>query len=513
MHQRNPESNIKSIVLSVFASILAMAINYLISFLLTPYITKTLGTEAYGFVTLAKTMANYMIILTTFFNAYSSRFIVVAYHEGRLDKANSYFSTISIVNYLLFFVVCILGSAVIFNLEKLISIPAYLVNDVKLLFILDIVNYMLLTIANVSTVAAYIKNRLYITNTIKLIQYVGEAIVLVLLYSLLSPKVYYVGIALLFSTIIVWILNSIFKHRHVPELAVELKRFSPRAVRDLVGRGMWSAFNQLGNVLNSGLDLLVSNLMLSTVAMGELSIVKTLAAIFSTIPGLICQPFQPALLKYYAEKNTDGVKRTLGIEIKIMGFIAGVLTLGFSVLGRSYYSLWTPNENADLLYKITLITIVGFVFEAISHPLYYAYTLALKNVVVCIVTVTSGFLNVLGMYLLISFTSLELYAVVGTTTVLALITGLIFAPIYSSVCLKAKWNLFYPILFRTLLACSILFFSGWCIFKQINVTGWIPLLSYAFLIIIFSIPVYSILALTRDEWSVLISKVKKQRKS
>lgn len=114
------------------------------------------------------------------------------------------------------------------------------------------------------------------------------------------------------------------------------------AVKELLGRGLWSAFNQIGNLLNTGLDLWVTNLMLDALKMGQLSIVKTVASMCSALPPLITQPFQPTLLKLYADKNKVGVRDTIIFQMKLLGILSGVILAGFSVLGKSYFELWTP---------------------------------------------------------------------------------------------------------------------------------------------------------------------------
>ena len=46
--------------------------------------------------------------------------------------------------------------------------------------------------------------------------------------------------------------------------------FSPAAVKRLVVDGVWTSVNSLGELLNSGLDLLICNLMLYPAAMGAI---------------------------------------------------------------------------------------------------------------------------------------------------------------------------------------------------------------------------------------------------
>ena len=113
--------------------------------------------------------------------------------------------------------------------------------------------------------------------------------------------------------------------------------------------------------------------------MGQLSIVKTVASMCSALPPLITQPFQPTLLKLYADKNKVGVRDTIIFQMKLLGILSGVILAGFSVLGESYFELWTPNNDSSLLNRIAIVTLIGFVFESVANPMFYTYTLSLKN--------------------------------------------------------------------------------------------------------------------------------------
>lgn len=84
-------------------------------------------------------------------------------------------------------------------------------------------------------------------------------------------------------------------HNMTPELKVERKLFSMDAVKKLVGNGIWNSINSLGVTLNSGLDLLVTNLLLTNLQMGQIAITKTIASIFSSLEAMLCQPCRKRL--------------------------------------------------------------------------------------------------------------------------------------------------------------------------------------------------------------------------
>ncbi len=112
-------------------------------------------------------------------------------------------------------------------------------------------------------------------------------------------------------------------HNMTPELKVERKLFSMDAVKKLVGDGIWNSINSLGVTLNSGLDLLVTNLLLTNLQMGQIAITKTIASIFSSLEAMLCQPFQPLLLKSYSDNNKEQLLDELKMSVNISGFFFG----------------------------------------------------------------------------------------------------------------------------------------------------------------------------------------------
>ena len=70
----------KQLTKNMIASLLVFAINMGVNFFLSPYIVKNIGTEAYGFVSLANNFVNYATIITLAINSMASRFITIAIH-------------------------------------------------------------------------------------------------------------------------------------------------------------------------------------------------------------------------------------------------------------------------------------------------------------------------------------------------------------------------------------------------------------------------------------------------
>ena len=490
---------------TLITSGLATLLSFLISFLLTPYITKLLGAEAYGFVTLAKNFTSYAAILTVALNSYAARFIAVEYHTGNFNKANGYISSVFAGDFVLSLSLFGIAMVLIFFLEKILNITADIQDSVKVLFVFVFVHFVITTVGTPFASAAYIKNRLDLVGLFRTISYIVEIVVYIVLFSYAEPKVWYVGFALTLAASVVLCGNYYIFRKYTPELKIKRKNISRDLIKQLVGNGIWNSINSLGNILNSGLDLLVADLMLTGLAMGQVAITKTLSGIIGSFNQLISQPFQPLFLKYYSDKDNESLLRELKLSMKVSGLFSCLVFAGFYSIGKMFYKLWIPTEDVETIYTLTVMTFAYMFFEGPVFPLYYIYPLTVKNKVPCIITTVGGLLNVAGMYLLIKYTNLGVYAVVLTTLVIMTIISVITNPIYMTKCLKTKWYFFYPTFFRIILSCLIMtllfsYTNQWYI-----INSWIDLIMAIICYTMIGTIIYALVTLSKEEQKRIVN--------
>ncbi len=434
----------------------AFFVNYAITLVLTPYITSTVGTAAYGFVSLAKNIAQYATIITLALNSFASRHIAVAYHKGDMKTAGIFFSSTFYGDVALGGAVVLLAALGIIFLEKIFVIPPEIVGDVKWLFLIVFINFLLVTVATVYGAGAHIANRLDIVGVFKLLSYVADAVLLVILYRLLPAKVAYVGLGLLAASLVVVGSNVWITRRYTPELRARRADFTPAAVKKLVGDGIWASANDLGALLHNGLDLAICNLMLTPLAMGQLAIAKSIDLIFHSLYQVVAQAFQPMFLRSYAQNKMDKLLAELRLSMKLSGMLANLAFAGFFALGMAYYQLWIPGEDIPLVYRLTVITIMTSVASGTMKPLYYIYTLTVKQRFPSIVTIVTGVMNVVSMFLLLTYTDMGIDAVVWTTVVLVSFINFVSNPLYMAHVLHLPLGTFYPQIIRNVLSCGLI---------------------------------------------------------
>ncbi len=456
-------------------------ISYAINFLLTPYITDNVGIEAYGFVSIAKTAVSYAEIITVALTTFVVRYISISYHKENMQEAGEYYSS-SVLGCILLPGVVFAGALpLILNMEHLLKIPVNLVFSVKILFILVFLNFVFTTIITPLSVGSYIKNRLDLLGAVNILSYLCDAAILIILFFNFEPVIWFLGIGSLSASIVKLAGNLVLKNKLTPNLHFKKSFASFKKVCQMMSNGIWQSVNSVGNVLNSGLDLIVSNLMLSGVETGEISVTKTIVIMFSMLYQVVFQPFQPHMLKSYSTGDMDLFIKDTSKAMKICGYFSNAAFAGFVALGPLYYRLWLPSQNTGLLYMLTIVNISISITEGISHPMYYISTLALKKRMPCIITVLGGAANTLGMYFLLKYTNLGPYAIVLTTAVIMTLINLIFTPIYAAYCIHVKVLKFYKVIIPHIISSALMT----AVFKAavgiIKPHSWLTLIFCAFI--------------------------------
>lgn len=502
------DSKYVRMMMSIGVTGLASVVNYLITLFLTPYITDNVGTEAYGFVTLAKNIAQYAIITTLALNAYATRYIAVEYHRGDMKKARMYFTSTFFGDVVIGFIVFLAAVIGIIYLEKIFTIPESIVPDVKLLFTLIFLKLFASTVLTAYESGAVISDRLAVVSLFKLVSHLVEAAVLLVAYRFFIARVYYVGIGLLAASMIMTIGNVYLCRRYTPELKLNRKNFSFSAIRKLVRDGIWNTINDLGTLLHSGLDLVICNWMLTPLTMGQLSIAKDFELIFSSLYIMVANAFHPMLLKSYAENDKETLVSQLKLSMKISGCLSNLAFCGFMALGLAFFNIWIPNQDTDLIYRLTLVTILTSVAYGPIIPLQYIYTLTVKLKFPCIVTIITGMINVAGMYVLIRFTQMGVWAVVWTTVVLVVFINFVSNPVYMSHVLGISKRTFYPEIIRNILSCGLISLLFLALSRIYLPHSWLTLILCALVYAPLGICVHFGVCFSAKERSQILQKIK-----
>ena len=451
---------------TIILGIIIVGIGSAINIVMVPFITNRLGVEAYGFVTMGRNIADYAGIAMLALNSFAARFMSVSYMKGQEEDFLEYYSTVFITNIVIGAVLLSAGIIVSVFAGDILNVPAKLAIDVPILFIGIFMSSYLMFMSTAYQAVMYAIQRLDLYNLIRIVGLLTQAIILVGLFYFFDGRVWYVGLAYFGQYVILFILCYWVKKRYVNTVRISSGSFSYDKLKKLVLNGIWNSINQIGNVLNSGLDLIVSNLFLAIEIMGIVSITKTVSGLFITINQTVSMSFQPRFLQLFSVGDKEKLLAEFKRATKICGIFSNTIFITFIIYGEEFYRMWVPSLDGKILYALTILAIIPSLFEGYVAPLWYIYTLKMKNRIPCFVTIIGGVMNVMGMLILLSNTPLGAYAVLGTTTVIMTSIYLVFNPIYSSRCLQIKIMYFYPTIIKTLF---VAIFSGVFMFYLKNI--------------------------------------------
>ncbi len=465
----------KQLTINTIAQMVSFFVNLGITFFITPYIVSTLGTEAYGFVGLATNFVNYAQLITIVLNAMAGRFITICYHQGNIQKANQYFSSLFFANMVITLILFLASIATIECLDSIVHISPNLVLDVKVLFALTFLQFLISIAFNGYNVATFIKNRLELSSLRTIFSNIIRTITLVLAFTFFSPAVWYIGLAAVLAVIYVVITNINFLHRLTPELHVSILDFQFSKIKELISTGVWNLIVRLGNILAEGFDLLLANWFITPAAMGILAITKSLSRRVLSFFGSINGAFAPLWTKLYAEGRKDELAAEIQKSIRIFGFISALPLACIFAYGDWFYKLWLPKQDAHLLYLLTILSIIDLPFTMPQQPLQNIFTITNRVKVYSLFTLAQNICIficiVLGIRMFNNFTEM-LIVLASVRSFWNLLKALTFLPIYSAYCSNLKWSTFYDSIFKSIFSFVIATAVSLLLKQTVQVPSW-----------------------------------------
>ena len=483
-------------------------VNLIINFFLSPYIVKELGVEANGYVTLAYNFVSYASLATIALNSMAGRFITVNVYQDDMQAANKYYTAVTLGNFLLSLMLLIPGFFCVFYLENFINIPSRLVWDVKILFSLVFINYLISVAFSSWNTATFVTNKLYIHSLYTMQAQLLRIFITFSLFSLFQPSVYFLGISTLTATFWNTMSSRYYKNKLMPTIRMKFSNFNFSYLLELVSSGIWNTISQVGNLLLSGLDLLLANLFVGAEEMGMLSLAKTLPIVITQLSNTLRSIFTPTLTIKYAKGDIEGVKSELKKGMKLTGTILTIPLVLLIVFGNEFYSLWLPGQNAQVLQIASILTCMGMIFTSGTQVLYNIFTVVNRINVDSILIVISGGLSVIVTYLLLKTTDLGIYAIAGTSSVFMLLRNMAYTVPFAAKYLDLKWYTFFPEVGLSVISVFLLALIGYGIQSIFEVNSWITLFLAASLTGIIGICINIFILLNRIERDYLFSLVK-----
>ncbi|KGT36841.1 oligosaccharide flippase family protein [Campylobacter fetus] len=494
--------------LNLIASIVVFSLQMLINFFLTPFILKVLGDEAYGFLGLANSFVNYGYILTLVINSVAGRFVAYEYHRENLLQASKYYSSVLAVNFIFCIFICVVCSAFILNLKEFINVSEALVDDVKLTMAFYFINFCLGLFNAVLTISAFVKNKLYMISVRNAVSTAIFAFVLVVLFYIFKPMIYYTAISALLASIFVFISAIYITKKLQTGLKFRLKYFRLNLIKKLISSGTWNSFNMLSHTLINGIDLLLCNIFINAASMGILSVSKAAILIAESFIGTVGATFMPKFIELYSKQSINDLINEVKFCLKTLSFISISPVAVFAVLGSEFYTLWLPFKTyyeISFIYNLSLIALMPVIFIAAMQPLLSLNTVTNKLKRPAVANLIMSFSVVAFQLIFIKDFGLYSIAICASAGYLARI--ILFDIPNAGVNLNQKMSLFYPVFLRNVFVFAVVLVSILLLKDFVEIKGWLSFVLAGTIFLLLGYVISFLIVFNKNEKLLLKLKI------
>lgn len=423
---------------NVSTNIISYAVNLLLGLWFTPYLIAHLGVDSYGLYPLAYSVTIYMSLLTLALNGAVGRYLAIDLQTKSFESANKTFNTalfgsiiISIIS-LPFIVGFVLLVPTIFN------IPSGQETATQLLFFFVMISFFVTTIGSCFSVSTWAKSRFDLRNAIIIPSNIIRVLVVVILFSLTLPSIWFVGIGILFSSLFGFLGDMYIWRKLTPELNISIQNFDKSRIRDLTNMGGWMVVNQIGMLLLLYVDLFVANIGLGAKVAGEYGTLIQFSSLLRGVAGTVSSVLTPIVLAKYAVNDLKQISYLSIQAVRLMAIAVGIpvgLICGF---GKPFLELWLGPDFGNLILLLVII-LFHLPINLAVMPLFGIQVTMNRVKIPGTVTLIMGVVNVLLALLFVFILHWGALGIAGAGAIVLTITYALFTSIYTAQIQKLPW--------------------------------------------------------------------------
>ena len=365
------------------------------------------------------------------------------------------------------------------------------------------INFVLNLCFTPYSVATLVKNRVDLDSLRSLEGALIKTIAIIFLFEVFEPRVWYVSIGTLIGTVYYIFMNIHYTHKLIPEVTLFKKNyFKWDYIKILLTSGIWNSLTRVGAIFLNGLDLLIANLFISPLAMGVLSVSKTLPKYILTGMSGVSTVFTPGVMIEYAKNDKKAMVRVIDSSIKLNSLFSIIIEVGVIVFSARLYLLWMPGQDAFLLQKLTVVAMLGYIILMPFEVLWVVFTatnkVKISSIYLFIEAVITISIVIVSMFF-VQNDIVKVFIVAGTSTVMETIRGFIFLPLVSAKLLDVSKSTFYKPLCKVILAFVLSLFVSIFINNITLSNNWFIFVAMATLSAIGSFIVSFVVLFNREE--------------
>jgi membrane protein EpsK len=450
----------KELPRNLISNVALFLINILVGLLIVPFYIDTLGIAAYGIIPLATSFTSYVMLILESLNASIARFITIDIQKSDLKSATQVFNTalLTIVGLILLFVPLAFGIA--WFIPDYFKITDVERNSVFLLFLLIFFSSFINSLRSPFSAVMYAFNKIHYNNYITLFNKLLSICIIVTIFFIQTPSVYYVGLAYFISAICSLILTVVLSRKTYSNILISVSHFSKEKFSELTTLSKWILVDQIGTLLLLQLSLIIVTKEFGTVKGGEYAIVIALFNVLWGITGIITSLLSPIYYTYYARGLFDSMRVLSVVSVKLIGLVMALPISLVCIFAPQILTIWVGVEFAHLSLLLWVLLIPLTMIVAV-RSLILSYAAYNKVRVPAIITIIAGILNLVLAITLPHVFELGVFGIALAFIFALWFRNVIFVPWYSAKVQGVSPIIFYKPIIPGTFAYFILFIIGY----------------------------------------------------
>lgn len=427
--------------INLLANLAQLGVSLSVGVWYVPFLVRELGHAAYGLIPLTAALTSYMGLVTFGLNQPVARFLTIELEHENHHRANLVFNTSLWTNVALSGLLLPLALLGIAYVGHLVRIPSGYETATRWLFAGTAAAFLLNQVKTPFAVSAFCRNRLDLLNLANVSETLTRVGLILLLFSLATARIEYVGVAILAGTLVSMAM-VIYQWRVMTStLHVAPRLFDRTMFKALFATGAWATVSQLGGMLYLNIDLIVANRLFGADLGGKYAAVLQIPCLLTSLSLAVGEIFPPTTYQLYARGDMEALVAYLRRSIRFLGLVMALpigLICGFS---EPLLRLWLGSPFGDMAWLLTLMTVYMCLTVAM-YPLCAVPMAANRVKAQGLVTLAVGVGNLALALFLAGTLRWGLYGIAAAIAIAMMVRYFLFIPLYSARLLKQPLGTF-----------------------------------------------------------------------
>ena len=413
---------------NLIATLLNVGISAVANLLFQPVIAWFLPTGSLTVVSIANSLISYLGLITAPINSSLSRFILSALVKGNRSAANEYASTLIIVavGFLtLIASVCIPASLLV---DHLIRVPDSMSGEVRHLFLLVTVAFVLFQVRLLSQISFFTSDRLYLTNLTSLGETLIRILVSLSLLHIFGGHIVFLGVGTLIAAAVTCIYCITRWHKLLPDISIKPKYWEPNRAKEVLSVAVWTILDAMGTMLTYQSDVFIINRFLPLHESDIYSQAVLLAYLVRLLSGSISSTYGPQYVKLVAREDFGALRHFILGRLRHQSFLVSVPIGVLAGSGALLYQVWLGPKFVDAIGPMRCLIIPLF-FSLSFVPLSGVWNAMYRNRIPALVNLAAGLCAILGVIVAMRMG----WGLIGASIMVSaasFIRPLIFSPVF-----------------------------------------------------------------------------------